>query len=386
MRYQLIIFLVLCFLLACHQKKINFSINGNIDNGVNKKIYLKKLGQEKDSIVDSLKISDDGSFSFSGYTDNKSFFSLSLSNDESVNLIVSPGDDIRIKGQWGDFSDSYNVAGSRESECLEMIHDKMNSYYKTVDSLGKIFRHKRDSVEYQALKSELDSAFYNSFNKAKNELIGFIKSNPGSFASMVALYQQRDLRNYMIDWEKNYNLIKKIDSILYQKHPESDAVIVFHEQVNELKKKISLRREKEKLLQKGKKAPEISLPGTSGETVDLSSLQGKYVLLDFWASWCAPCRRENPELLEVYNRFSDKGFEIFQVSLDRDKRAWMKAIEEDSLPWINVSDLKMWNSVVVPNYNISQIPTNYLLDKKGRIIKKDVEISELDSLLTQFLN
>ncbi|MGM0667845.1 MAG: peroxiredoxin family protein, partial [Bacteroidota bacterium] len=119
----------------------------------------------------------------------------------------------------------------------------------------------------------------------------------------------------------------------------------------------------------GALAPEIALPNPEGDTIRLSSTRGKYVLLDFWAAWCAPCRTENPRLVEAYEKYSGEGFEIYQVSLDQTREAWLDGISEDKIgDWIHVSDLKYWSSSVVPLYGIESIPSNYLLDAEGRII------------------
>jgi peroxiredoxin len=133
----------------------------------------------------------------------------------------------------------------------------------------------------------------------------------------------------------------------------------------------------------GDLAPEINLPSNKGKVISLSSLRGKIVLLDFWASWCGPCRQENPNVVKVYNKYKDKGFEIYSVSLDMDKGQWLHAIETDHLTWTHVSDLGYWNSVVVPKYQISGIPATFLLDKEGKIIARDLRGEELDKKLAE---
>ena len=136
----------------------------------------------------------------------------------------------------------------------------------------------------------------------------------------------------------------------------------------------------------GVAAPEIALPSPSDDTVQLSSLRGKIVLLDFWASWCAPCRHENPNLVRNYKKYKDKGFEIYQVSFDRTKSAWLKGIEDDKLDWFHVSDLQYWNSIVVPVYNIQGIPMNYLLDREGKIMAHNLRGEQLGRKLEEIFN
>ena len=136
----------------------------------------------------------------------------------------------------------------------------------------------------------------------------------------------------------------------------------------------------------GDQAIEINLPNPNGEYVKLSSFRGKYVLVDFWASWCGPCRMENPNVVNLYKKYKDKGFEIYGVSLDMDKKSWLEAIQKDNLTWTQVSDLAYWNSIVVANYRISGIPATVLLDKEGKIIAKDLRGPELEAKLKEELN
>jgi len=138
----------------------------------------------------------------------------------------------------------------------------------------------------------------------------------------------------------------------------------------------------------GKPAPEISLPDTEGRTVKLSSFRGKYVLVDFWASWCGPCRRENPNVVQAFNQFKNKNFTILGVSLDRpgQKDAWINAIKEDNLTWTHISDLKFWQSEVVPVYQVGSIPFNVLVDPDGKVVAENLRGNALEQKLQELLN
>lgn len=132
----------------------------------------------------------------------------------------------------------------------------------------------------------------------------------------------------------------------------------------------------------GALAPELAFENPDGKILKLSDLRGKYVLIDFWASWCGPCRKENPNVVRLYQQYHEKGFEVFSVSLDKDKNSWIKAIEKDNLLWPNhVSDLKYWSSQGAKIYGVSSIPSTFLIDKEGRIIGKNLRGSELANKL-----
>lgn len=136
---------------------------------------------------------------------------------------------------------------------------------------------------------------------------------------------------------------------------------------------------------KGKPLPEISLPNPMGTEIPVSSLKGKVVLVDFWASWCKPCRMNNPKLVGVYDKFKEQGFEIYAVSIDENKGAWIAAVTEDKMFWTNVVDTRGWRSTVLSSFNVEAIPSNLLIDKKGMIRGYDVIPDDLDKMINNLL-
>ena len=141
--------------------------------------------------------------------------------------------------------------------------------------------------------------------------------------------------------------------------------------------------DKMKLLAVGQPAPEISLPNPEGKIVPLSSMKGKYVLVDFWAKWCGPCRQENPNVVNAFQKYKDKGFTVYGVSLDRNREEWLQAIQQDKLTWTHVSDLKYWQSEAAKTYNITGIPFSLLLDPNGVIIAKNLRGAALHQKLEE---
>ena len=221
-------------------------------------------------------------------------------------------------------------------------------------------------------------------NEINSYTKNYIDENITSLISLVALYQQVAPGVYVLNPAKDFKYFQMVDSSLSILYPEYEPVTSLHQQIQEMG--TSLKEEMPLASGTGEvsEAPEISLPTPEGDTIKLSSTRGTFVLLDFWASWCAPCRHENPNLVKAYNLYHKKGFQIFQVSLDKTKEAWMKGIQEDQLgKWIHVSDIQYWNSIVVPLYKIESIPYNFLLDKEGRIIASNLRGEQLQLKLAE---
>ncbi|MEO0470726.1 MAG: TlpA disulfide reductase family protein [Bacteroidota bacterium] len=167
-----------------------------------------------------------------------------------------------------------------------------------------------------------------------------------------------------------------------QYHPQGNALAYLQSRIPAFKQQIA----REKKLAIGAMPPEISLPTPEGQEFQLSSLRGKVVLLDFWASWCKPCRRENPNVVRAYQKYKDKGFDILSISLDRSREPWLQAIEADNMSWHHVSDLKFWQSEAAKAYQVSSIPATFLLDREGKIVAKNLRGNALDAKLGELLS
>ena len=215
---------------------------------------------------------------------------------------------------------------------------------------------------------KLQGDYYATLNERSAAILNFAKSKPSSFIPFFILH-------FNVVQEPTIELLTVARDAAVKADPTSKYTQM-----------IQQRYQEEAKLMVGGEAPEINLPQPDGTNLALSSLRGKYVLIDFWASWCGPCRKENPYNVEMYKRFKDKGFEIYGVSLDQDPTRWKGAIEKDGLTWRHVSDLKGWSSSAGQTYNIHSIPSTVLVDPSGKIVAKGLRGEELNAKLQELLD
>ncbi len=367
-----IIFSLLFLTFSCNTDRSNFRISGNLNGEEGTKVFLKEMTVNDLVPVDSTQLDGNANFSLRGHADMTGFYAFYSSPDDYVTLLIGPGDKITVTGDFNELPGTYKVEGSDDSRSVRDLSIELNRTIVQIQELSRIFNDSINSPNFGSIKASLDKSYEEIVNSQREFTFSFIRENISSLASLMALYQQIGPHHFVLDPVTDYNWFKMVDSSLTLHYPGSESVKELHRQVVELTARKKAEEMARKRFENGSEVPEIALPSPEGDTITLSSLRGKYVLLDFWASWCGPCRAENPKLVAAYKKYNSRGFEIYQVSLDRSHAAWIKAIEDDHLTWKHVSDLKYWNSVVVPVYNIQGIPKNFLLDPEGRVIGQDL--------------
>jgi peroxiredoxin len=267
------------------------------------------------------------------------------------------------------------VSGAKENELYQSFAGKSNAaQQKVIDDLtrkyGKelIYNRNPDTSDnrYKQLMKDYDEMSGANQKVEMERLRQFVKENPGSFAAV-----------YLLDGYGREMELPEVEALfasLSPKYKDSPSG-----------KSVANGIEARKITAIGKIAPDFTQPDTLGNLVKLSDLRGKYVLVDFWASWCGPCRAENPNLVKTFNRYKDKGFTVLGISLDQPgkKDAWLAAIHKDGLAWTQVSDLKFWENEVAVLYGVKAIPTNLLLDPEGKIIAKDLQGEDLSKKLSE---
>ena len=354
-----------------NKKNSSFQLKGTLSDSKAETLYLEKLGSAKQVIIDSVILDENGNFEFTNYTPKIGFYRIKTNDKNFAMLVLDSADKVTITGSVKDLGNTFKVEGSPETTIFIEYNNLSKSRDIKLDSLNKAFQllmetNKMDSKRMDSLSAIFETPYNSIINQSNILMVDKISKNTNMYSSIMAIQA--------LDPDKYSDLYKSLDAGLSKKFPNDKNVIMFHEVV-------------ERMLSTnvGQFAPEISLPSPDGKEIALSSLKGKLVLIDFWASWCGPCRKEMPNVVKIYSKFKNKGFEIYGVSLDQDKEKWMEAITKDGINWPQVSDLKYWDNVAAKIYNVQGIPYTVLIDKDGKIIAKNLRGQELEKKIAEVL-
>lgn len=357
-------------------------ISGIIENGAGKTITLTEFIGNKQIVKDSVKINKKNKFKLNLTSSRPDFYAIKISQEEYALLTLDNTDNtnknIEFNADANNFVKSYTVKGSNDCAEISNFTRSIYEFQETKNNLnGKVYAKDASFEQKNAAQISLDS-LNNAFIKTRND---YINNNYKSICAIVAV-------GYLNPSE-DLELLRKIEGGLAESVPESDYHLGVKTQLTQLETQIKLQEEQaakqaaaEAKTAIGAIAPELNFKSPTGEVITLESLRGNYVLIDFWASWCRPCRMENPNVVNLYNKYAKDGFTVYSVSLDKNPASWQKAILDDGLIWPNhVSDLKQWQTEATKIYGFNGIPYTVLIDKEGKIIGKKLRGVALDEEL-----
>ena len=377
------VFIIVCCIVtlaACSKDKVR--ISGNISHASDSMLYLDEVDVYKSIPLDSVNLRKSGRFSFKIDANQQGFYQLRLSPDRIVALFPSPGENIKVQADAFNMVSSLNVSGSHETEQITKLIKMLTETRKEMDSVAVIYEKTSDTVRLDQLKRE----YNNILDLHRKASIAYILTHYNSLTSVYALYQQY-LPGYFVFYKTtDLQYFKIISDSLSKYHPKSKHAQALRAYANNRLSSYKAEMLMEHPGIKVSQLPSVELPDYAGDTIALSSLKSRYVLLSFWVSGNQSCVKNNLDLKKIYQQYSNRGFEIFQVSFDNSAEAWQRAVRFDELPWISVIDQGS-NSVIAGNYNITQLPANYLIDNnRGSILGKNLTPIQLQSKLQELLN
>jgi peroxiredoxin len=377
-RLSLLLLIVISVFVSCNNKnnEARYSITGTIQNAENKKLVLQEVPFDGKEMItlDSVTLKQDGKYNFDFIAKTEGLYILAIENDTINNfsiVFVNDEKNIQINADPGKI-ETYTIKGSKTSESLmaflKEYKSKDISIFETMNKLAELQNSNGDAATIDTLQKERNNkiAALNSFTQnAINNA-----TNPSMIYYLLGLSMRSMETSQVLALAKSA-----------AEKTKSEALITFATSLgNQIQSNITPGA-----IAIGQPAPEIALADTKGKIVTLSSFKGKYVLVDFWASWCGPCRAENPNVVQAYDKFKKKNFTILGVSLDDNKEDWEEAIKADNLNWAHISDLKKWESTVVSTYKIEGIPFNVLVDPNGMVIATELRGPALEETLNKLI-
>ena len=375
--------LPLLLLLSCSRGE-KVEITGFIENADKGMIYLDEQGISEIRQIDSVRLKKDGSFRLKDRIENPTFYNLHTGNQQIIPLLLTPGTSAEIHADIQDFINGYEIYGSKESLYLLEMNRTLAVTKRQIDSIRKVLQENPEAGE--EFTREMAASYDEIIQGQRRYSIQFILEHISSMASIYTLYQKIDDNNFVLNENRDIQLVKITSESLDTIWPGSEHVQALKRDAANLEENLYSQRWRQVVENVESTFPEIRLPDPNGDTIALSSLKGKVILLSFWASWDPASVSHNIPLKGIYSTYHSRGLEIYQVSFDNEREAWVNAIHFDELPWVNVSELSYPESSVAHIFNLEELPVVFLIDRKGEIVGKNFNRIDLDRNIQRLLN
>jgi len=360
-------------LFACNNEnqKGKFTVSGELKNAPDQKVYLEELYfSEKDPVIlDTIEIKN-GKFTISALAPEQGLYRLRFEKTEAPFIFINDNPSIKVTADYNKLSLETIVFNSSANQLLRNFITSINTRRKSLEEKTAALQQYPSPVETDSLYNVLKKEVSSQESAYKNYIIQYLDTTSNAVMAMFSLGYTRDIEP---------DKLEKTITGLTRRFPNTPAIVAIVAQYNQMIAQYKAKPSD------GKLAPDINMADTSGKPFALSMLRGKYVLVDFWASWCGPCRGENPNVVKAYNKFKNKNFTVLGVSLDKDKASWVKAINDDNLNWYHISDLKYWSSAAVALYGFDGIPYNVLVNTEGQIIGSNLRGEALEMKLGELI-
>ena len=344
-----------------------YEISGQLKNApAGTVLHLSELTSNQFVEKGQAKTDADGKFTLKGATATAGIYQLKVDEANQVLLLLDNKTHVQLSGDAKSLPATYAVKGSKDTEVLRQLTQVMQGTKGQLEGLSQRFNAAGQAGKTEEMKT-IEKEYYVIQGRNTAQVKNLIRQNATTVVGGFAV-------GAFLNPEEEFPFADSVAAVQRKANPNSPFT-----------KELTARLEPLRATATGTQAPEINLPTPGGPKLALSSLRGKYVLIDFWASWCGPCRQENPNVVKAYNQFKDKGFTIYSVSLDQDKAKWEKAIAADGLTWHHVSDLAGWNSVAGAASGVKSIPQSFLINPQGKIIAKNLRGEALAAKLAEVL-
>lgn len=368
-------FLAAALFCGCQSSKVK--ISGRFVGNDASKVYLEQLSPLSPSIIDSTVLAEDGSYEFrlKEVPPTPMLYNL-IYNEERIPLLLAGGDRLTVSSV-GSVVRNYTVEGSVESDLLRQFYQAFVAGAQQLDQLAARFA---DPELTEQERKELASEYTAEYYRIRREQLRFIIENKSSLAAVYALYQRLPGDAYLFNGDSDVVYYRTVAEALEQSYPESPYLQTLLAEITRMDARMNLASRITEA-----EYPDLELMDIYGKKVRLSSLAGKVILLDFWSAELGTSNALNADLKEIYRKYADApvGFEVYQVAIDTSKPLWINAVQEQQLPWISVSDLRGRGSAALGLYNVQKLPTNFLIDKEGVIVARDIRGEELEKKLDE---